>query len=436
MRRSLVLTFSLLLVLVGLSPPAEADSTVVQRGLTFPSDGFTGLAATSCSATPWVDPLSVNAQGRYAYTDDPANALGTSKLGFTYSSGGQGAVGPYAYTPNPGTAGTFDIRINVTNSVSQGYAVVYFFSAADASNGSYWVGTAPITQSPNGWYTVDAESLSMDWHHYNMGTGAFDATVNGQTRTAFVAGHGGDGDGAFLGFTFGCDGGVLSAPSTYFDRLRVGTPGNVTTYDFEGLLTKTTIAKSASTITAGGSVILKGVTTGTDGQRLGSAKLTLEKKAYGASAWSVVNDNVVATYNFETDHQTPATLTVSPTRQTSYRWRYPATPAGSESVSPYVTIGVRTKVTIVPTDLTVKKNKYLVIAGGTTPPKPGAKITLQRKVSGVWKTWATVNASTTGKYRLVKQMTTTGRWRIRTVASAGTGNLTGYSAEKVLTVYP
>ena len=45
----------------------------------------------------------------------------------------------------------------------------------------------------------------------------------------FVAAHGGDGPGLYA-LTFGCDGAPFS-----MDAMRVGSPGNVKTYDLEGI---------------------------------------------------------------------------------------------------------------------------------------------------------------------------------------------------------
>jgi hypothetical protein len=424
MRRSLLVTFSLLLAVVGLTPAAQADSTTVIHGLDFPVDGSAGLITSTC-ASPWIHPSFGSGGPTIAATDDPTNPLGTSKFGWNFDGGTTFAIGPYGFDATPGAAGTHDIRLNVTTGVTHGFAIVFFFSNDDHNTGNYWVGTAPVMKSVNGWYTVDAESLVMDWHHWNFGLSTFDNTVTGQTRTTFVGGHGGDGDGAFEGFTFGC------GDDFYVDRLRVGPTGSVTTYDYERALTKTTASASPSTITAGGATTLKGVMTGTDGTPFSSATLTLEARPYGAASYSVVGGGT------ETNNgtQVPATSVQHPTKQTSYRWHFAGSSSGTESYSSSITVSVHTRISIALKSARVKKNRSLIVTGTTYPHKAGYRVTLQRKIGSTWRTWTYVRTTSAGSYRIAKKMTSTGRWQIRVIVAAGGGNLNGTSAVKRLTVY-
>lgn len=427
MRRTLILTVSLLFALTSLSPAASADSTLIVHGLGLDYELGIGLTETRCSSPGDATPVGYSAL--YGWTDDPTSALGQSKVTFGTPGYDDAVVGPYVLNPTPAAAGTFDVRLNTINGFSQGLAIVVY---NPDSSSNYWEGTAPVssTGDPGDWVTIDAENLALDWKHWDASSQTWETPVTGVTRTAFVAAHGGNGEGAAQALAFGC------GHSFFLDRFRAGPTGDITTIDFEGFRTKTTGTASTSILAVGSPVTFKGVTHMEDGSPFATAYLALEKKVYGATSWSVVKDHVPATYEVGTDTQTPAVLTQKPTRLTYYRWRYPATPDALQSTSTVMTVRVRPTVTLSAEHLWVPRSGSLVVSGTTTPAKAGATITLQRRVGGIWKPWAYTKTTSTGRYRLVKPMSSVGTWAIRTVVSASTGNEVGYSPARSLKVHP
>jgi hypothetical protein len=110
------------------------------------------------------------------------------------------------------------------------------------------------------------------------------------------------------------------------DAWRIGSPGNVTTYDLEGL--ETSVEGDGMTIAAGEPATLHGaVVDSGSGEELTDAELVLEVQK-GAD-WAPVQDCA------------GASCTVRPETTTTYRWRFDGLPRAEGSTSEPFTVTVR-----------------------------------------------------------------------------------------------
>ena len=121
-----------------------------------------------------------------------------------------------------------------------GVAYAGYQEPADAGTSLLWLGRADLVTPGGAWQTIDVTSRSYTWAKYDMTTHQLVENGPGVPTTVagFAAAHGGDGPGVYT-IGFGCDGTPFS-----MDRLQVGAPGAVTTYDLEGLQTAVTIARA------------------------------------------------------------------------------------------------------------------------------------------------------------------------------------------------
>ena len=120
------------------------------------------------------------------------------------------------------------------------------------------------------------------------------------------------------------------------DALRYGAPGAVTTYDLEGISTRTTIHRSTGSLRAGDPVTLSGATVDAAGVPVG-AGLLLQARPLGTQAFRTVGDLVLA------DRNGSITLEVRPETTTDYRWYYPQSGQADAGWSPVVRVEVLPK---------------------------------------------------------------------------------------------
>lgn len=128
----------------------------------------------------------------------------------------------------PTDSTVFQMEVYSPTGRISGHAVAAYYPP----DGTVWVGQAAIDRDTGtGWYLLDASRPNFVWTQYRDG----DYVGDGGTAqlAAFAESHGGDGDGARLGFTLGCDGDPF-----YFDNLVVGPAGESRIYDFEGYRTR------------------------------------------------------------------------------------------------------------------------------------------------------------------------------------------------------
>jgi hypothetical protein len=213
---------------------------------------------------------------------------------------------------------------------------------------------------------VNAPGLTYTWVRWDNATQKVVETADAATVPAFMAAHGGDGAG-FYTIGFGCDGTPF-----HMDALRIGSPGDVTTYDLEGLTTSTTMgAASARSIVAGQQVTLTGALRDGSAGRLPEATVILEARQFG--------DGDFRTVEVVPADTTDPTYVVEPTTRTTYRWRFAGRPLAEASTSRPVTIDVASALTAAqqfdPGNDTVR------VVGQATPARPGAPVTLWKVTS-------------------------------------------------------
>lgn len=303
MRRATVVTAMTAALSVPLAP-ALADTTVVVPGLAFPDSG-TYLTWFGCTDLYHADTRSPQIRIARDQGGAPAGArsFGVRMPGAGTASGPVHRVESVAGT----TVAGFSAR---SDGGGAGVAYVWYV-APDLRPGEVWSGRADLSAGPQ-WSEVDVAGATFTWSRYLAATG--DVLEDGGSAgiEEFTTEHG-DGPGYLLA-GLGCDGQEFA-----IDALRVGSPGEVTTYDLEGMSVATTITASATVVEAGGEVTLTGSTVDADGDPLGST-LVLESRPEGATRFSPVSGGAV--------HAGPdgdVTATVSPEVTTTYRWARPDT---------------------------------------------------------------------------------------------------------------
>jgi hypothetical protein len=320
MRRTVVAVAGAVVAALLSTAPALADSTVVVHGMDFPTGRAAQLSFVGCQ-----NPYERVAEQLQPYVGiGPAQApAGKRSLGYDLAGGN--AIGSLHYVDS--MAGTTVAGMSVyAPEGAAGVAYAGYQEPADRGTGLVWFGRADL-QTAGSWRAVDAAGLSYTWTKFDMITqqqvGEVDAAP--ARIPAFLTAHGGDGAG-FFAIGFGCDGHAFN-----MDAWRIGSPGDVTTYDLEGLTTTTSMSGPADdSIDAGDSVTLRGTVSDGSGAPLSDSRLVLETEGPNGG-WSIV-DGV---------NGADPTLAVTPETTTTYRWHFVDRPLAEGSVSAPFTVRVR-----------------------------------------------------------------------------------------------
>ncbi|MEP9362019.1 hypothetical protein ABLE68_03565 [Nocardioides sp. CN2-186] len=291
--------------------PALADSTVVVPGLVFPSGRAAQLSFVGCD-NPYLRTAEVP-QPAIGLGPDQAPA-GERSVGFDLEGGD--AVGSLHYVDSMATTTVAGMSVEAPDGAS-GVAYAGYQEPADSGTGLVWFGRAVLSAPAGGWHAVDVAGLRFTWTKFDMiGQQQVGSSVGAARIPAFVALHGGDGPGFFT-IGFGCDGRAF-----HTDAWRIGSPGDVTTYDLEGLTTATSVSGPTDPVDAGTAVTLHGSVVDGSGAPLTDSRLVLESQGAGGG-WTIVGGA----------EGPDAELTVTPEETTTYRWRFVDRPlaAGSES---------------------------------------------------------------------------------------------------------
>lgn len=418
MRRTAALVL-MALVMALLPSRAVADTTVVIHGLDFPDDDSAAIARYGCD-----DLFDAAGAPPIPFDIEPGPdtpPAGTRSLGFLVSGSGIG-WGTFHNVLSMEDTTVAGLSLHAAEGAS-GVAYAGYVEPDETATSLLWIGRVALTEPPGGWRTVDVAGLSYTWTKYDSATGDPVGSEPGtSTVAAFVAGHGGDSYG-FYGIGFGCDGKVF-----YLDALRVGAPGSVTTYDLEAYLSEIAIAGSRSQVLAGKPVTLTGLLEQSDGDIPSGFLLSLEAKPFGADSFSEVRTALTG------EEATPATATVRPRKNTTYRWRFAGSDVVEGSVSPTFTVKVRTALTLTLADGSLRVGDKLVALGRTTPAKPGFVVTLWRKTaSGKVKIGAGL-VRADGSFKVTTKAGKAGTWKVFATVPAGQGNLAGTSPTRTADV--
>ncbi len=260
---------------VGLAAPSYADSTVTVQGTAFPDPARANLSFVGCAD------LYQRTDERLAPTigiGPGAAPSGTRSLGWDLAGGN--AVG--AMFPVDSMVGTTaSLAVNAAGRAT-GVAYAGYQEPADAGTSLLWLGRSELVTPGGAWQTVDATTRVYTWAKYDMTSRERVAPDPGVPTTVaeFVAAHGGDGPGLYT-IGFGCDGTPFS-----MDQLRVGAPGDVTTYDIEGL--RTLVSISREHVGRDDEVTITGRLRTMTGDPIPHATMILERRTPGSKVWKPV----------------------------------------------------------------------------------------------------------------------------------------------------
>ncbi len=421
MRRVLILLCSLTLLVAGMAPAAQADSTVVVKAEADEVTNYFPLttawpAGFGCSigdATPLLPYLR--------YEDDapaPPTGLGVRSWGFDFLKSGD-FYGVGVDVLDEDDLDTFGMQVYGPGS-DDGRAAVLAFPEGTAE-GFAWLGIANISGGGDAWTFVNAADLTYAWDEYETSEWT-PTSATGMTGTIdeYDAAHGSEfGYAAFMGF--GCDG-----TDYLYDGFKYGPSGNVTTLDFEALTTNITIGATKKTIIAGKPTNITGAT---DAHYNPSTPVELEVKVFGSEVFTKV----------QTVQALPGTSwslqkQVKPMKQAVYRWHYLGAIANDPAYSDEIVINVKTGLTAVLGDGTIKRGNNIVISGKTKPAKPGMTVSLWRKTSTGGSLLATTTVKADGSYKIAHAANRTGTWKVYTTIPASPGNLAGTSVVKTVKV--
>ncbi len=273
---------------------------------------------------------------------------------------------------------------------------------------------------------MNAATRTFQWRHFTDGTADQDA--GNATIASFVAAHGGDGTGAWVGFVYGCDGNPF-----YLDALHTETTIATRTYDFEGFRTRSQIAHGTKapatlTIVAGKRIALTAQLRRAVGGSAIAGPIKLQSRKLSAKTWSTSNHTLGSAGNYS--------FTARPLKSTAWRMTYAGTTANEASTSRVLKVLVRSYVAAHLVKTTVTKGHAFTVAGRVLPGRKG-RISLQRYAGGTWRTIRTGYSNGQGRFSISATSKVVGRsyWRI-TVAPGG-GNILGKSPWlKLKTVAP
>ncbi|MCW2768260.1 MAG: hypothetical protein JWO11_4219 [Nocardioides sp.] len=386
--------------------PATADSTITVRGTDFPSGIQAQLSFVGCE-NPFqrtIEPLEPTVG--YGTGSAPA---GARSLGWDLAGGN--AIGSLHYVASMAATKVAALSVQ-SEERAAGVAFAGYVAPADVGTGAMWVGRSSLSAAPGAWRTVNAPGLTYTWVRWDNATQKVVETADAATVPAFMAAHGGDGPG-FYTIGFGCDGTPF-----HMDALRIGTAGDVTTYDLEGLATTTTMgAGTARSIVAGQQVTLTGAVRDGAGARVPEATVILEARQFGEG-------------DFRTVEVVPADATdpsyvAEPTTRTTYRWRFVDRPVAGASVSQPVTVEVAPAVTAA--QQFAPGTDRARVVGTATPARPGAPVTLWRVTPKGPERVAVARASEDGGYVFEFEADAAAEKPYVVTIPAGAGNLAGLS---------
>lgn len=337
---------------------------------------------------------------------DPLAGAGSLKL-----ASGPGEVSVLARAHDGPVSDLTALAADV-HGASTGFVVQVVVRAADGSH-TVLVGTPPALSS--GWAAYDLMGLTYSWFDGQtaIGTGTIaDYVVSGnelgvETKVDLV--------------NHNCGGSSESA--SYLDSIDVAFGDALGPYDVEwdGLppAAVETIAASRTKTVAGTAVKLTTTLTSASGRPVAGAAVSLFAAHQGTTDFARVGGATTSSLGV-------AALSVKPLVNTTYEWRYDG-PFYAPTTSGPLTVGVRSKVTAVVVDDTLRKGQALVVTGKATPARPGGVIYLQRRTaSGLLQLKkGLVNAD--GTYRISWLTRAAGDLVVQTRVPSDATNLPGRS---------
>jgi hypothetical protein len=299
-------------------PGAEAsgDSTIVVRGSSLPDGSRSQLNLVGCASV-------------FGRTSEPvAPTIGVvpgrpgNKRSLGFDLVGGNAIGSVSYVDRVAATTAAGMSVHA-DAGTTGVAYVGYQAPKDVGTSLVWVGRAALAVSAGVWTPVNVTGQGFAWTQYDMSTQQpIGGVVGSSGIPAFTQAMGGDGAGFYM-VGFGCDGNAFNT-----DAWRIGGATGVTTYDFEGFTTRTTISGPDAAVEPGQRVTLNGSVVDGSGAPV-AGRVVLEAKT-GDGPWETVD---VATGPHPS-------VVVRPEESTTYRWKLYDRARFEGSVSAPMTIKV------------------------------------------------------------------------------------------------
>lgn len=405
-------------------------SSVVAAALILP------LFASSANATTRVDGGRFGAAGVRVVTQgcfDPAlSPERNPKSRFVKDSDaplGQGAAGwvtrvpdfvtgPMVHVKRPAKLKRMQISVRRTSPSLSGQALVRYQPGDDT--GVWWGSSVLPDADRRGWHRARGDGLDYRWRHYAADgqQDQFGATMPIQD---FVRANGGNGNGAWVGFGFGCNEDAFNV-----DALTVVAGRQKKTINFEPATARATLGHGKARkleIIAGGAASLHATLRDAKGKAL-SGRVLLQRAQIGKKRFVGVGRYRVG--------KSGRTIHVSPLGSSSYRLQYLGSRTRVRSTSKPFNVLVHTNVRAHLRSGTVVTGSAFSIAGRFWPGRRAA-LAVQKYVHGEWATARRVRSTREGVFQTSMKAPAIGRSYWRILVPQGGGNLAGRSPAMRLT---
>ncbi len=299
-------------------PGAEAsgDSIIVVRGSALPEGSRSQLNSVGCESVFGRTPESIVPTIGVV----PGRPGNKRSLGFDLLGGN--AIGSVSYVDRVAAITVAGMSVHAEAGTT-GVAYVGYQAPKDVGTSLMWVGRASLAAPADAWQPVNVTGAGYSWTQYDMSTQQPIGGVVGTSGIpAFTQAMGGDGAGFYM-VGFGCDGHPFNT-----DAWRIGSSSGVTTYDFEGYTTRTTISGPDAAVEPGQPVTLTGSVVDGSGAPV-AGRVVLEART-GDGPWETV----------DVAPGPHPSVVVRPEESTTYRWKLYDRPRFEGSVSAPMTIKV------------------------------------------------------------------------------------------------
>jgi hypothetical protein len=195
--------------------------------------------------------------------------------------------------------------------------------------------------------------------------------------------------------------GVIAAPAPAQAAEEVGPSLTISSHD----------------IVLGSSITVRGVLRDAAGQPVPAADVVLDQRTSSATAWAQAAEGI-------SDATGAVAITLAPPRSLELRLRTTTEPLVE---SPVGTVIVRHRISQRFAATSLLLADRLVVTGSIAPARPGARVLLQRRVDGVWRTAAETSAWSDSRYKVwLDVMSPIDRaWRIVVEPAGGLGRAAG-----------
>lgn len=322
-----------------------------------------------------------------------------------------------------------------------GYALVSYYPSA-AQGGGLWFAESPLWADSDDWESSpDLALIEFDWSFLDPTTNEVDPEqFYSGTVSDLAADYESNGNGAYVGFGYGCTG------RDYFrDDFTIVTASGETIYDFEGARSGAYISATLEHRTD--APLVRDVTRinlihGQDHYLLGdgygfsdgvvdsgwtAGTAQLYRRLYGSPSFTYAGARAYTETTYGQFHITPQRLTLYQLRTSAGE-----TFAGSTSKTLVVTVKRRISATLARDR--VRRGRQIVVTGRIAPGDSAVTVQLQRRIDGRWYNLSSARTTSGGYYTLSALARTAGKKVLRVNVVTAKGNLGNVSPSLVVTV--